>query len=326
MLVRRVRDLLLLSLLSAGASLSGEAASVYPLKPIRMVVPYVAGASFDTVARIYAHAMTEQLSQQVIIDNRAGATGIIGTELVARAAPDGYTLGLFGGNQTLSMAVRAKLPYDMRRDFAPVTRVATLDNMIVVHPSLNVGTLRELVVLLKANPGKYYYGSGGTGGDTHFAGALFGTMAGVNMVHVPYKGGGLAVTGLLANEVQMMVVNMISAEPQVRAGRLKGIAIAAKERSPALPEIPTASEAGLPGFEWGQWYAVFAPAQTPRELIARLNSEYKRLAALPEIQTKLAGQGARAMHETPGQLAAFVAQNIEMSRKIAADAGISINE
>jgi tripartite-type tricarboxylate transporter receptor subunit TctC len=325
MLTHRIRELLL-CLVGAGVSFAGIAASAYPVKPIRMVVPYVAGASFDTVARIYSHAMSEQMHQQIIIDNRAGATGIIGTELVARAVADGYTLGFFGGNQALSMAVRASLPYDLRRDFAPITRVATLDNIIVVHPSLNVVTLRDLVALLKANPGKYHYGSGGTGGDTHFSGALFSTMAGVNIIHVPYKGGGLGVTGLLANEVQLMVVNMISAEPQVKAGRLKGIAIAAKERSAALPDIPTASEAGLPGFEWNQWYAVFAPAKTPRPLIARLNGEYKRLAALPEVQSKLASQGARAMHETPEELAAFVAQSIETSRKIAADAGIRINE
>ena len=301
-------------------------AADFPTKPVRLIVPYVAGASFDTIARIYANALGEKWAQQVIVDNRAGATGIIGAELVARAPADGYTLGLFGGNQALSMAVRAKLPYDLRTDFAPVTRLATLDNMIVAHPALGIGTLRELVALLKANPGKYHYGSGGAGGDTHFAGALFNTMAGVNTVHVPYKGGGLAVTGLLANEVQIMIVNMISAESQVKAGRLKGLAVAARERSFIFPEIPTATEAGLPGFEWSQWYAVFAPAKTPSALVTKLNAELKRIASLPETQSKLASQGARVMHESPQELARFVIQTIDTSRKIARDAGIQIEK
>ena len=326
MLLHLVRKFFLLALCGIGTSLPVQAASVYPTKPLRMVVPYVAGASFDTVARIYAHAMSEHWGQQVIIDNRPGATGIIGTELVARAAPDGYTLGLFGGNQALGMAVRTGLPYDLRTDFAPVTRVATLDNMIVAHPSLKVGNLLDLITLLKAHPGKFHYGSGGAGGDTHFSGALFNTMAGVNTVHVPYKGGGLAVNGLLANEVQLMVVNMISAEPQVKAGRLRGIAIAAKERSFLFPDIPTATEAGLPGFEWAQWYAVFVPEKTPRELVAKLNAEYRRIAGLPNTKSRLSSQGARAMHETPNELGAFVRQTIETSRKIAAEAGIRVSE
>ena len=314
------------SLVTGGIRVAGAAAADFPTKPVRMIVPYVAGASFDTIARIYANALGERWGQQMIIDNRAGATGIIGTELVARALADGYTLGLFGGNQALSMAVRSTLPYDLRTDFAPVSRIATLDNMIVAHPALGVSTLRDLVALLKAHPGKYHYGSGGAGGDTHFAGALFNTMAGVNVVHVPYKGGGLAVTGLLANEVQIMVVNMISAESQVKAGRLKGLAVAAKERSFIFPDIPTAAEAGLAGFEWGQWYAVFAPAKTPAALVSRLNADFKRTASLPEVQAKLAGQGARVMHESPQELAEFVKRTIEVSRKIAKDAGIQIEK
>ncbi len=323
MLGRRLRSLVY-ALLALGSVVPAHAATAYPTKPIRMVVPYVAGASFDTIARIYANVLSEHWGQQVIIDNRPGATGIIGAELVARAAPDGYTLGLFGGNQTLSMAVRSKLPYDMRTDYAPVTRIATLDNMIVAHPALGVSSLRDLIALLKANPGKYHYGSGGQGGDTHFAGALFATMAGVNVIHVPYKGGGLAVTGLLANEVQLMIVNMISAESQVKAGRLKGLAVAARQRSFVFPDVPTAAEAGLPGFEWGQWYGVFAPARTPREIVMKLHGELTRVAALPDTQAKLANQGARGMSESPEDLASFVRQSIETSRKTAKDAGIQI--
>jgi tripartite-type tricarboxylate transporter receptor subunit TctC len=297
----------------------------YPTKPVRIVVPYVAGASFDTIARTITQPMSDGLKQQVVIDNRPGATGIIGTELVARASPDGYTLGLFGGNQALVSAVRESLPFDLMKDFAPISRVATLDNVVTVHPSLNVTTLKDLIALLKANPGKYHYGSGGTGGDTHFAGALFAQMAGVNIVHVPYKGGGLAVTGLVGNEVQLMVVNMISAEPHARAGRLRAIAVAAPARSPLMPNVPTTAEAGLPGMEWRQWYAFFAPAGTPRPVIAKIRAELKRVIGEPRVRAKLANQGATPMFESPAELQKFVADTIATSRKIANVANIRID-
>jgi tripartite-type tricarboxylate transporter receptor subunit TctC len=304
------------------AAIAGEAQAQFPTKPIRLVVPYVAGASFDTIARLVTQPLADSLKQQVVIDNRPGATGIIGAETVARAAPDGYTLGMFGGNQTLSQAVRSKLPYDMLTDYAPVTRVALLDNVLAVHPSLGVNTVAELVALLKSNPHKYHFGSGGTGGDTHFAGSLFKVLAGVDIVHVPYKGGGLAVTGLLANEVQIMVCNMISAEPQVKAGRLKALAVAAKERSRLLPSVPTAAEAGLPGLEWEQWYGFFLPANASPALVARYNAEFRRIVAMDDVRGKLQQQGARPMHETPESLAAFVKTSIETSRDIARKAQI----
>ncbi|MBI3935821.1 MAG: tripartite tricarboxylate transporter substrate binding protein [Betaproteobacteria bacterium] len=303
---------------------AGAAAQNYPVRPIRMIVPYVAGGSYDTIARVVAQPMSESWVQPVVIDNRPGATGIIGTETVARATADGYTIAMFGGNQTLTPAVRSKLPYDMLKDFAPITRVALLDNIVTIHPSVPAKSLREFIALLKANPGKYHYGSGGAAGDSHFASALFTLTAGVNVVHVPYKGGGLAVNGLVANEVQMMVVNIISAAPQIKAGRLRGLAIAARERSRLLPDLPTTTEAGLPGYEWGQWYAIFAPTGTPKTVLARLHSEIKRVVSLPEVKAKLANQGARSMLETPQELAAFVKQNIDTNRKIARDAKIRV--
>lgn len=313
----------LVVLCSATAAVHATEAG-YPVKPIRLVVPFVAGASFDTIARLVAQPLSDKWHQQVVIDNRPGASGIIGADIVARADANGYTLGLFGGNQTLSQAVRTKLPYDMLRDFSPITRVATLDNVLVVNPSLHVNTLTEFISLLKAHPGKYYFGSGGTGGDTHFSGSLFNIMAGVNTVHVPYKGGGLAVTGLLANEVQFMVVNVISAAPQVRAGRLKALAVAAKERSTALPDVPTSAEAGLPGLLWSQWYGFFAPAKVDRGLIAKLNKAIGEVAQSGEFVAKMQQQGARPMHETPQALAVFVKETITNSRKIAREAHISV--
>jgi tripartite-type tricarboxylate transporter receptor subunit TctC len=308
--------------LALAVSVAAHAQGEFPSKPIRLVVPYVAGASFDTIARIVAQPLGDAWKQQVVIDNRPGATGIIGAEIVARSAADGYTMGLFGGNQTLSQAVRSNLPYDMLKDYAPVTRVALLDNVLVVNPSLNANTVDELIRILKANPGKYHFGSGGVGGDTHFAGALFKVLADVDIVHVPYKGGGLAVTGLVANEVQIMVCNMISAESQVRAGRLKALAVAAKQRSKVLPNVPTATEAGLPGLEWEQWYGFFLPAGTSPALVGSLNMELGRTVMSDEIRAKLENQGARPMHETPAALTAFVKDSIAKSRAIAERARI----
>jgi tripartite-type tricarboxylate transporter receptor subunit TctC len=316
----------LAALLLPFAVCAGELPNGYPSKPVRLIVPYVAGASFDTIARLVTQPLGETLNQQIVVDNRPGATGIIGAELVAHAAPDGYTMGLFGGNQTLSQAVRKELPYDMLKDYAPVTRVATLDNVLVVNPSLKVKTLAELTSLLKAHPGKYYYGSGGVGGDTHFAGALFQVLAGVNIVHVPYKGGGLAVTGLVANEVQIMVCNMISAEPQVKAGRLTALAVAAPQRSKALPEVPTSAEAGLPGLIWQQWYGFFLPAHAPAAMVKGLNEELGRIVVREDVRAKLERQGARPMHETPQQLYAFVRDSIAQSKRIAAQAHIAVQQ
>jgi tripartite-type tricarboxylate transporter receptor subunit TctC len=305
-----------------GVVATGLAAQNYPIRPIRMIVPYVAGGSYDTVARIVAQPLSDRLKEQVVIDNRPGASGLIGTEMVARATPDGYTIAMFGDNQTLTAAFHRKLPYDMLKDFTPITRVAQVDYVVTVHPSVAAKSLKDFIALLKANPGKYNYGSGGAGGTAHFASALFTLKAGVNVVHVPYRGGGLAVIGLVANEVQMMVLNIISAEPQIKVGRLRGLAIAAKERSPLLADVPTTAEAGLPNFEWNQWYGIFVPVGTPKAVLAKLHAEITRVISLPEVKAKVESQGARPMLETPQNLADFVKQNIEDNRKIAKDANI----
>jgi tripartite-type tricarboxylate transporter receptor subunit TctC len=309
----------LVILLSGPAHAQGE----FPSKSIRLVVPYVAGGSFDSIARILAQPLGDAWGQQVVVDNRPGATGIIGAETVARADASGYTIGLFGGNQTLSQATRTDLPYDMLKDYSPVTRVALLDNVLVVNPSVQAKSVSQLIALLKANPGKFYFGSGGAGGDTHFAGALFKVLADVDIVHVPYKGGGLAVTGVVSNEVQIMVCNMISAAPQVRAGRLRALAVAAKERSKALPDVPTSAEAGLPGLEWQQWYGFFLPAGVNLSVVRKYNSELARLVQTDEVRVKLERQDARPMHESPAALAVFVKESIEKSRRIAEQASIS---
>lgn len=308
--------------LFTAAGLHAAHAQHYPERPIRAVVPYVAGASYDTIMRIVCESLGDALKQVVIVENRPGASAIIGADMLAKATPDGHTIGMLGDNHTILAAIGRKTPYDLFRDFAPLMRVASLDNVIVVHPSLQAATLSQLITLLKASPGKYRYGSGGVGGTTHLAGARFGQLAGVDIQHVPYKGGGLAVTGLLGNEVQLMVVNMISAKPQVQSGRMRGLAVAAPKRSSHLPNLPTAAEAGLAGLEVSQFYGMFTPAKTPQRILARLENELKRITALPEIKKKFDAQGADAHAETPAELTAFLKSNIAGYREAAKAAGL----
>lgn len=306
----------------AGAAVSDTLAQNYPQRPIRAVVPYVAGASYDTIMRIIGEELGIALKQPVIVENRPGASAIIGADTLAKATPDGYTIGMLGDNHTILAAIGRKTPYDLFRDFAPLMRIASLDNVIVVHPSLPATSLTQLIALLKANPGKYRYGSGGVGGSTHLAGVRFAQLAGVDIQHVPYKGGGLAVTGLLGNEVQLMIVNMISAKPQVQSGRMRGLAVAAPKRSAHLPNMVTAAEAGLAGFEVSQFYGMFAPSRTAQPIRTRLETELRRISTLPEVKKKFDTQGADAYAETPAELTSFLKTNIEGYRQAAQIAGI----
>lgn len=301
-------------------------AQTYPQRPVRIVVPYPAGASYDTVTRVLGEGLTDRLQQSIIVENRPGASGIIGADLVAKATADGYTLGMLGDNHTILPAVGRKTPYDLFRDFAPIMQVASLENVVVIHPSVPATTLKEWIALLKASPGKYRYGSGGTAGSSHLAAARFTQLAGVNMLHVPYKAGGIAVTGMLGNEVQSMVLNMISAKGHVQAGRLRALAMAARERSPHLPNVPTAAEAGLPGLEVSQFYALMAPARTPAAVLARLDRDVRQVVQSDSYRKRLDAQGA-----TPGaggtqELAAFLKREIEQNRSTAQAAGITAEQ
>jgi tripartite-type tricarboxylate transporter receptor subunit TctC len=315
---------------AAACALSGLAATsahaqTYPERPIRVIVPYVAGASYDTIMRIVGEGLSEALKQPVIIENRPGASATIGADMLAKATADGYTIGMLGDNHTILAAVGRKTPYDLFRDFAPVMRVASLDNVVVVNPSVQASSLTQLIGLLKANPGKYRYGSGGVGGTTHFAGARFSQMTGTDIQHVPYKGGGLAVTGLLGNEVQLMIVNMISAKPQVQAGRFRALAVAAPKRSAHLPNLQTTAETGLPGYEVSQFYGIVAPRHTPQRILVRIENELQRITASAGVKKKLDAQGADAYAETPAQFAAFLKTNVANYRQTAQAAGIKLN-
>src|SRR5688572_6503555 len=282
-------------------------AQPYPVRPIRLIMPFPPGGASDLIMRPVAQKLTEQLGQQIVIDNRPGAGGNIAAELVARAAPDGYTL-LFAASANFSINpnLYAKLPYDPVRDFAAVTMLTRLSNLLTVHPSLPAASVPELTALARAQPGKLTYGSAGNGTTLHIAGELYRARSGVSVIHVPYKGGGPAQLDLLGGRLQFMFDSFSPALPHVRAGKLRALAVTTLSRSPALPQVPTMAESGLPGFEVSGWFGIAAPAGTPRPVIERLSSELQRAMRLPEIRERLVAQGIEPVGNTSAEFAGQV--------------------
>lgn len=299
----------------------------YPNRPIRLIVPFAAGGSTDIVARIIAAKMSEILKQQVIVDNRGGAGGNLGAAAVAKATPDGYTV-LMGtvATHAINPALYTKMPYDPVKDFAPVSLLVNVPNVVIVHPSLNVKTTEELIALLKANPGKYEYASSGIGTPLHLSGALFESMAGVKMVHVPYKGAGPAMLDVVSGQVKIMFDNLPSAIGHIRKGSVVGLAVTTKERSPAAPDLPTVSESGLPGYETYSWNAIFAPAGTPMAIIDKLAKAGAAAVADPDVKAKLADISAVSVGSTPDALAAHVKAELAKWGPVVKASGASINE
>jgi tripartite-type tricarboxylate transporter receptor subunit TctC len=282
-------------------------AQTYPTRAITLIVPFPAGGTTDILGRFVGQALSAAWNQPVVVENRGGAGGNIGAAAVAKAAPDGYTL-LVGtvGTHAINASLYAKMPYDTLKDFAPVTQIASVPNMLVVTPSLPVGSVTELIAYAKANPGKLNMASSGNGTSIHLSGELFKVMTGVDMVHVPYKGSAPALNDLMAGQVQLMFDNMPSALPQVKGGTLKALAVTTATRSPAMPDLPTVAEAGVPGFEASSWFGVFAPAGTPKEIVAKLQTEIARILKSPEMTERLAQQGAVAVGNTPQEFGAYV--------------------
>ncbi len=307
----------LIASLAAGASLAQE----YPSRPVRMVVPFSPGGSTDVLARIVGQKLTERSGQPVIIENRAGAGGNIGAEQVARSAPDGYTLLLGGVPHAISASLYSKLPYDMARDLAAIAEVASFPSAIVLHPSLPANSVKELIALARARPGQLSFGSAGNGSPNHLSLELFQTMAGVRMVHVPYKGSGQLVGDLLAGQVQLASMGLPVAVPHVQSGKLRAIAVTGAARSSLLPEVPTVSEAALPGFEVTSWYGVFAPAGLPADIVAKLNSEIGSAVTAAEVKERLAALGAEPSVKSPDQFGRYVRQEIAKWAKVVKDSG-----
>jgi tripartite-type tricarboxylate transporter receptor subunit TctC len=297
-------------------------AQPYPNKAIRVVVAFAPGGIADFAARSVSQKLSETLGVPVVVENRAGAGGITGAEVVAKAAPDGYTLLVTSISHTINPSVRKNLPFDAVNDFAAVTLIADAPNFLVVHPSLPAGSVKELVALARARPGQMTYASSGAGTSTHLSGELFKSLARIDLVHVPYKGGGPAVIDLIGGHVLMMFSTLPSVLQQVRGGKLRGLAVTGSRRFPAAPEFPTMIEAGIPGFVVSGWSGMFAPAGTPREAVGRLAGETAKILRAPELKERFFVQGAEPVGNSPEEFAAFVKSEIVKWRKVVEASGM----
>jgi len=294
----------------------------YPDKPIRIISIFAPGGGNDVICRLVAQQLTERLKQQVIVENRVGANGIVGTEAAARSAPDGYTFTLIPSGHTVNASMYKKLPFDSIRDFTPITLAGAGPLVLAVHPSLPAKNVRELIALAKARPGQLTYVSSGIGASGHLAGALFDSMTGTKMVHVPYKGMSLAVSDLMGGQVSMTFGTSLSVIPHVRTGRLRALATTGAQRSPALPDLPTVAESGVPGYEASLWYGFVGPARMPPEIVQRLNTEIAAILALPDTREKLASQGVDARSTTPEEFARILAADVARWAKVVQKLGL----
>jgi tripartite-type tricarboxylate transporter receptor subunit TctC len=299
-----------------------HAQAPYPTKPVRLIVPQSPGASTDLTARLIAQKLSAAFGQPVVVDNRPGAGSIIGTDLVAKAAPDGYTLLVVASSITLNPSLHRNLPFDVLRDLAPITQLSAFPNLLTVHPALPVKTVKDLIALAKAKPGSLNYGSSGSATGTHLSAELFKYMTGIDMVHVPYKGGGPAVQALLGGQVQLNFATIVSVLPHVRSGKLRAIAVTTAKRSPSMPEIPTIAESGVPGYDHGPWNGFLAPARTPRAVIARLNEETARILHLPETKAVFTNEGAEPVGNKPEEFGAIIKAETAKWGKVIQSAGI----
>lgn len=293
------------ALMMNGLALTARA-DTYPSKPIQLVVGYAAGGSTDVIARIVGQHLSEALGQPVVIENRSGGGGTIAAAQVARSAPDGHTIFMSTIANTINTSLHSKLPFDFATDFAPISLVATVPNVLVLNPAVPATTLKDFIALAKSKPGEINFASSGAGSSIHLSGELFNTLAQVRLVHVPYKGSALAVTDLMSGQVQSMFDNLSSSLPHIKAGKLRPLAVTSARRSVAAPDIPTMAEAGLPEFEVTSWFALVAPAKTPKAIVARLNNEVRRILEQPGVKARLAELGADVAPSTPEALAELI--------------------
>lgn len=310
-------------LLTAGLPVSAQ---TFPAKPSRLVVPFPPGGPLDVIGRLIAQRLGDRWGQNVVVENKPGAGGNIGADFVAKAPPDGYTV-VMGALSThaVNPSLYSKMPYDAQRDFAPITRVAITPNVLVVNPSLPVNSVKELIAYAKAHPGQLSFGSGSTGSAGHLAGELFKVDAGIDMVHVPYKGAAPAMQALLAGDTQLMFDNLANAMAQVKAGTLRALAVTTAERSKLAPELPTMAEAGVAGFDISTWFGLFAPAGTPTEIIGKWNADVVRILDSPEMRERLIAQGAEAAPDSPADFARFVASELAKYARIVKASGAKVD-
>ena len=314
-----------ISALPLAADAVAQSSAGYPNRPLRFIVPYAAGGNGDIVARIIAQKLIAQIGQQIVIDNRGGAGGNIGAELAARAAPDGYTFMLGTNTHVINMSLFSKLPYDIQRDFAPVTLTTSAPMVLIVHPSLPAKTVKEFIALARAHPKKLNFASGGSGSSAHVISELFASMAGVQLTHVAYKGAAQATTDLIAGQIQMSFNSTATALAHMQAGRVRGLGISTAMRSSAAPGLPTIAESGLPGFDASIWQGVFTPARTPLEIIVRLNRELVAVLGANDVKEQLRVQGLDALPSTPDAFADFIRVEIAKWAKVIKVSGAKVD-
>jgi tripartite-type tricarboxylate transporter receptor subunit TctC len=318
----RRKALLTLTAAVALAALPAMAQPQYPSKPIRLVVPFSAGSATDILARIIGARMGQNSGYQIIVDNRPGAGGTLGATGVAKAAPDGYTLILVSVGHAINATLYPKLAYDTVKDFAPVSLVASVPNVLVVNAASQYNSVRDVVAAARANPGAMNFDSAGSGSSTHLSGELFKMQAGIDVVHIPYKGTGEALTDVMAGRGDMMFAPSVSAMPFVRQGKLKALAVTTAKRAASLPDIPTVAEAGLPGYAFDSWFGILAPAGTPKEIVNALNAEIGKALAAPDVREKLAVQGAEPRTSTPQAFSAYIQAEIAKLAPVVRQSGV----
>jgi tripartite-type tricarboxylate transporter receptor subunit TctC len=313
-----------LFLISVATALGQAAAAQgYPARPIRLILPFPAGGPTDIIARTFGAKLGEALGQQVVSDNRGGAAGVIGAKIAARAAPDGYTLFLGAiGVMTLNPNLRRNLPYDPARDFQPVSLLSESPYILLANQGLPARSAKELAALANSRPGQLAFASGGVGTGNHLSGELFKLAAGIDLVHVPYKGASLAVGDLIAGNVQLLFINVLAALPHVKSGRARALAITSARRSPAAPDVPTFSESGFPAVQTSSWHGIVAPARVSAPIVGRLHSELTRIARMPDVRERMEAQGAEVVGSTPEEFAAFIRSELARWGKVIKAAGI----
>jgi tripartite-type tricarboxylate transporter receptor subunit TctC len=308
------------------ALVSAAPAAEYPNRPIRLIVPFAPGGGNDTVARTVGQRLSTALGQPVVVENRAGAGGVLGAEVAAKAPADGYTLFLGGvGSQVINPSLHAHLPYDANKDFTPVTLLASAPLVLVAHPSVPAASVQQLIALARSKPGRLNYASNGNGSSSHLAALMFDAMTGVEMVHVPYKGLAPALTDLLSGQVQIMFSSVVAILPHIKAGKLKAIGVSGRKRLSLLPELPTIAEQGVSGYETSSWYGILVPAGTPKEIVARLSVDLNRVLKDPEVRRVLANDGADPVGGTPEEFAAYIRSETTRLGKLVKDAHIQID-
>lgn len=308
-----------------GIVCSSACAQGYPTRPIRLIVPYAAGGNADILGRVLGQRLSENIGQQVVIDNRPGANNMIGTELAAKAAPDGYTILIVANSHVNNPSLVKHLPYDTLRDLAPVSMVGFTPLLLVAHPSLPVKNVKELIAFAKARPGQLNFSSSGNGSPANLAGALLNYMTGINLVHIAYRGTAQATTDVLAGHVQLAFPGMTSVLPYVKSGKLKALGITGLQRSPLVPDLPTVAEAGVPGYQASLWNGILVPGATPKPIIAKLNAEIVRVLSAPETRERFSSMGADVAYGTPEEFRAFIESEMTKWARIIREAGIHVD-